>query len=113
MALVPLLLSKNAILSAVIACLWFAVAWITTGIWAEGRVPLAIERGQQEAKAGAAAISANIDYQLNHFRSIPAVMSREPQLASLLAKLGPTAKLRLLPMADRVHLSGVRAAALS
>ncbi len=92
---------RAAIMLTALICSWSAAVWIGTGLWAERRLAASIAGEQSAAKAGAEAIGANIDYQLNQFRSIPAVMAREPLLASLLSHMGPASTLRSLPMAER------------
>lgn len=86
---------------AILALGWSAATWTGTGVWADRHLQHMMDREKNAAAADAETISVNIDFQLNQFRSIPTVMSREPFLMSMMVEDWPKSKVRTLPRDER------------
>jgi len=87
--------------TVIIVGLWCLIAWFLADALGEKRERQLIERETEVAENSAATISANIGLALAHLRSIPAMLTKDPAVIAVLARLGPSVQASPLPEYNR------------
>ena len=77
--------------------LWCLASWFWADVQRDSRELRLIEREREVAENTAQTISANIGLGLAHLRSIPAMLSKDPDVLSVLSRIGPDVQPSILP----------------
>ena len=74
---------------AVAVIAWVVASWFIARRLAFDSTARLIEREQVAASAAASSISANVSFTLAHMRNIPKVLAMQPEVVTILARMGP------------------------
>lgn len=80
---------RRLLLLAAVAVAWAFASWLAAEKLIFEQSARLIEREQQTASAAAASLAANVGYTLAQLRSIPKVLARQPEIETILARMGP------------------------
>jgi C4-dicarboxylate-specific signal transduction histidine kinase len=89
---------RFGLLLAVVFIAWGVTSWLLAEKLTFERTSRLIAREQDVASSGAASVGSNVGFTLAHMRSIPKVMARQPEIETILSRIGPEVRRSNLPL---------------
>ncbi len=86
------------LLCVLVILVWGAASWRGAEWLFQKRTARLIEREQEMVLSGAASVGANVGFTLAHMRSIPKVLARQPEIETILSRIGPEVQRTRLPL---------------